>query len=106
MKQQNIRNSGFILVDATVGIALFCFITIVIMRASALLTTTLSDIEQRNALLCSLTRAAYDPDYTEDIEDTYSSYIPAYTHPSITWHCYTARRGKQVITLYSARSTA
>ena len=110
MKLHTLRNAGYILVEATVGVALFFILLIALLRGVAIMISQATLLQQRHTALCAAQYVAHA--VQGDVTEAYvhvttdmqmSSYAPAYAHSSVTWQQITAQVGNERVILYAAR---
>lgn len=92
MKQQKLRRSGFILVEAAVGVVLFCILLITLLQGTGFIAKQVASVAHRHKALCAISLAT---------EGKPGDAIPVgYAHDAVTWHLVTAQSGDQKVTLY------
>jgi hypothetical protein len=94
MKQQKLCKNGFILVEAAVGVVLFCILLLALLQGTGFIAKQVATVAHRHKALCALSTVA--DGITND------SMQIGYTHPSIKWYQIMAQSGDQKVTLYRA----
>jgi hypothetical protein len=94
MKQQKLCKNGFILVEAAVGVVLFCILLLALLQGTGFIAKQVATIAHRHKALCALSIVA-----DGNIQDTVQT---NYTHPSVKWYQITTQSGDQKVTLYRA----
>lgn len=94
MKQQKLCKNGFILVEAAVGVVLFCILLLALLQGTGFIAKQVATVAHRHKALCTL--ASVDGGTSVD-----HMHI-GYTHPSIHWYQVSTQAGDQKVTLYRA----
>jgi hypothetical protein len=115
MKLENLCKAGFMLVEATVGVAVFFVVLTLALQAIGFMVQQTVMLQRHHYALCAATYYA-QPSIAHAVEtDAYkqvtviehaSAATPAYAHHSVPWYEITVKNGDQCITLYSARCAA
>lgn len=90
MKEQKLCNGGFILVEATVGVALFFLLMVGVLHAVGFIAERMRNAAQRYRELSSI--ITYDKDVVEELAHVS---LP-YAHSSIIWYTQRVHGGKHV----------
>lgn len=92
MKQQKLRTRGFILVEAAVGVVLFCILLIALLQGTGFIAKQVASVAHHHKALCALSLAT---------EGEPQDGIPiGYTHAAVKWRQVTVQSGDRKITLY------
>lgn len=113
MKQQNLSNPGFILLEAIVGVALFMLIMTLVLHCMVHITKQNVSLQARHKSLCAALysiehikqqeiRQLFFDKTTHVVLNKKSDVVMPYDHPSIHWYRINAQSGTELITLYCA----
>jgi|GEM_PF-4205972 len=109
MKQQNLCNSGFILLEATVGVALFCGVVLMGLHAITRLAQHTAHIWLRHQLLCICASAVCNENLSNrthgELRVINAAHIPMYNHSAVAWHEIMVTMGSETVRIYGARLT-
>jgi hypothetical protein len=97
MKQQKLCKNGFILVEAAVGVVLFCILLLTLLQGTGFIAKQVAVIAHRHKALCVIATI------TDGIIEDHMQI--GYTHPSVKWHQVTTQSGDQRVTLYRVGQT-
>jgi hypothetical protein len=94
MKQQKLCKNGFILVEAAVGVVLFCILLLALLQGTGFIAKQVATVAHRHKALCAISIVANGA-----TDDTMQF---SYIHPSVKWHQITTQSGDQKVTFYRA----
>jgi len=94
MKQQKLRRSGFILVEAAVGVVLFCILLISLLQGIGFIANQVAAVAHRHKALCAVSLAP-EGKPRDGIQ-------VGYAHAAVPWRQVTAQSGDQKVTVYWA----
>jgi hypothetical protein len=98
MKEQKHLISGFILVEAATGVALFLMLMGGVLQGIGFIAQRVAVGAQRHKALCEIALHMHE----DDAEQERNIVLP-YTHPAVTWHCVMVSVGNETISVYGAQ---
>jgi hypothetical protein len=106
--------SGFILLEAMVGVALFTLVMMLVLQSTLYISTQCRILQERHSALCEaiytrewmrkggVDKNLFFKEHTVSRVDVIDDLIMPYTHPSVRWCAITAARGSQSVILHCA----
>jgi hypothetical protein len=98
MKQRILRASGFMLVEAVIGVALFAILACGVLRGVSFIAQRIAITAQRHKALCAISGCMRG----ENDEIRSDGALP-YTHSSVKWYRVTKAVGSESLHVYRAQ---